>query len=272
MESMDPRDPAAPAQRVEITKTITAPAPRAFVFRAGSGVGQFQDVQVPVNQEANLRGDGKLIEEENANHVGFPMWAGVGYLARRGALTADVLSFEALQMRATTGPAATQSSSYTRVSLGSSVRWNFPLLGGRGTAGMRAGLRRSGFNNVSSAHFVESMLVGGGFGYVGSGWSTDLSASLSPVARFGYSEDNFLGGEAFKNSKASVLEGAWTTSFQVYPRVWLETGVERESITASVEDVAEYDAFGLTVGPTATPSRSFNLATTVARIGIRKEF
>jgi hypothetical protein len=268
---IEPRDPAA-SRTVEVSKTVTAPAPRAFLFRAGSGVGVFQDVQVPVNEEANLRSDGKLIEEESANHFGFPVWAGIGYAARRGNLSADLLSFEALQMRATTGPAATQSASYTRVALGSSVRWSFPLFSGKGSAGMRAGLRRSGFNNVSSAHYAESLLVGGGFGFIGSGWSTDLSGSISPVSRFGYSEDNFLGGQAFKKSKSTVSDVAWTTSFLVYPRVWLETGIEREAVAATIDDVSEYDAFGLTVGATAAPTRSLSLSTTMARLGIRKEF
>lgn len=261
-----------PAPRVKATKEANT-SPYAVAVRAGTGLGVFQDIQVPANESAQMRGDGKLGAEENADHAGIPLYVGIGLNYKADALKFDLVRLDALQMRATTGPSETQSSSYSRLEVGTAATYTLPV--GAAWAvdfGVKAGARRSSFSNVSSAHYIEALVAGGSLALVSESFRLEAFAAAAPVARFGYTEESFLGGKAFSKSKASLAEGGVTAAFKIGPRVHLEAGLEQESANVTLDDVSEYNNFGLSVEDSRRPSRIYDLATSVLRVGVRKEF
>lgn len=264
---------AQPAPRVKSVKAEPATEPFTVVAKAGTGVGVFQDIQVPVNERFQMRGDGKLTTEENADHAGFPFSIGLGAVYRPGAVAYEILSVDALVMRASTGPTETQSSSYSRLGVTTGAKLYAPL-GDEwtGSLGLNAGARRSSFTNISSSHFVEAALVGGSVSVASKSYSLSLFGAYAPAARFGYSEDPVLGGETFDKSTARLWEAGVTAGFAIAPRVSLETGIEQEAARVTVDDLGEYGNFGLAVEDSRRPTRVYDLATTIVRFGLRKEF
>lgn len=264
---------AQPGPRFTVAKEAAEPSPYVVTARANTGVGVFQDIQVPINENFRVRGDGTATGEENADHAGIPMSAGIGFAIRSGNLSYDVVDFDALDMRATSGPAETKSSSYSRLQLTTGVSYSLPLAYGfTGSAGLNTGVRRSSFNNVSSSHYLESLIVGGSIGLKTTGFGVTLTGVFAPKARFGYSDADVLGGHAFAKSTASMSQIAAIIAFPIGPRVYLDTGIEQESVHVTIDDVNEYGDFGLSVQDSRRPTREYDLATSVVRFGLRKEF
>ncbi len=265
------------AARLRVKKTASDDAPASpsnVVVHGGTGIGSFQDIQVPVNEDYALRGDGTAAAEENLNHSGFLIQAGIGYLVKRGDWSINALDFDAFQVKTSGGPAATQSSSYTRLNLQTVVKYHFLLGELNGYAGLKAGVRRSSFDNVSSAHYIDSALVGGLVGLAGEFHSLELAAATAPIAKVGYSEDGMFGGKTFKRSAASLGEFSVVYSYALRENVWLDLGFEDEIAHVQIDDVNEYNdlGYGLNVVDTTRPNRTYNLTTTAARIGVRKQF
>jgi hypothetical protein len=266
---------AQPAPRVKAKKDVEAgPAsPFAVTLRGGSGLGIFQDIQVPMNDALGERGDGKVGGEENADHSGFPLLFGLGTSYKSGNVTYNLGTLDAVTMRATTGPAETQSSSYTRLALSTGASYTGLLTGSwTGTAGLALGARRSSFTNISSSHFIEAATVGGQLGAATPSFGLTIAGAYAPLARFGYSEDGLFGGKAFKKSTASLAEAGVTASFVLAPKVFLDLGMEQELCHVTVDDTAEYGNFGLAVEESRHATRVYDLATTVMKVGFRKEF
>ncbi len=260
--------------RLKASKEAPAPEDGTRVeARVGSGLGVFQDVQVPINNDTNVRGDGKAAQQENQDHVGLPLLAGIGMVRRAGAMTYD-FGVDAMFMRATTGPAETQSSTYSRVELGGGAELEFPLFGLMGNAGAGAGIRRSVFANVSNGHYLQSALIKGAIGVASArsdGWRLDGTFNYAPVARFGYYAGTMFGGDPFKNSKASLMEIGLETKIHLRDELWLELGFTREVAKVTIDDTTEYGGFGLAVSP-ERETRAYDLVTTVARVGVAKKF
>ena len=241
---------------------------------AGSGLGVFQDIQVPVNEAAEQRVDGTVAQSENANHTGFPLWAGLG-IARYSHQMAFDAGFDVLQMRALSGPAETQSASYARLQVGAGFKYGFDLGGDYSlTPGVRAMMRRSAFNNVSAGHFIESIVTRASLSLANADYSYDVFGGVAPSARFGYEEGGGFGfgGKDFKHSSTSLSEMGASVGFHLRDRVWLDLGIEREVASVKIDDVTEYQGFGLNLSATPPGSRQFALETSVMRIGVRKEF
>ena len=239
--------------------------------RAGSGIGTFQDIQVPLNEQVGVRADGHNVSEEGATHVGIPVWVGLSATRRSGALSYQ-LGLDALRLSASSGPTDTQSATYTRFDATASVRYAFNVLGLRAALGGGAGVRRSVFSNVSNGHYFQAPVVSGNASLGGRDLSVTLSGAYAPTAAFGYYDGSMFSGDAFKKRKTSLSEVALSSSYLIREDVFLDFGLSREAAQVTIEDVAEYDAFGLQVSPTAEVSRSISVATTIARIGFHKSF
>jgi len=264
--------PSFAAEHITATKKGST-STFTVVSHGGTGVVQFQDIQVPVNDGANLRGDGTPVDEENQYHLGLPLYAGVAFGYKSGAWSGDALRFDALYARASTGPAATQSSSYARLEAASDLRYAVALGDYALYMGPRFTARRSSFNNISSGHYVSAFLLGGLVGLRSDdGTFYELTASVAPTATIGYSDAVFLGGKAFPKSSATMASYGARTAFPLREDVWLDLGLERETAHVSIEDVNAYNHFGLSVFDVERPSRTYDLVTTVARIGIRESF
>lgn len=246
----------------------------AVTVHGASGVGTFQDIQVPYNEQYEIRGDGTAIQEENIGHQGLLLNAGIGKEMPRGRWLFQAFEFDALQIKSSGGPAATQASSYSRLNLESGATYRFPLGGLKASSGLKGGLRRTSYNNVSSAHYIESLLVGLTAGLSGELHAFNATLAVAPMTRFGYSEDGMFGGKEFQKSKASLFEVSAAYSYTLQDNVWLDLGVSQESARIELEDVNEYNELGyaLSVLDSSNPTRSYAMSTVAARIGFRKAF
>jgi hypothetical protein len=247
---------------------------QAVTIHGGSGIGSFQDIQVPYNEGFEVRGDGTAVQEENVEHSGFLLQAGIGKESRRGAWLWQIFEFDALQIKSSGGPAATQASSYSRLNLESRIAYTFGLGAQGGSVGLKGGVRRSSFNNVSSAHYLQSVMVGLTAGIAGELHGLEASVAFAPVTKFGYSEDGMFGGKDFKKSRSSLFEAGIQYSYALRENVWLDVGMEQEAVKAEIEDVNEYNdlGYGLSVQDSTRPTRSYDLNTVAARVGFRKAF
>lgn len=238
----------------------------------GSGIGVFQDIQVPINEFDETRGDGSSIAEENKDHVGLPLFAGIGYRRSLASLTFDLVTVDGTQIRSTTGPSATQSSSYTRIELYSGARYNFKLSYTDMWISARAGARRSFFSNVSNSHFVESGVIRLATGLERGSFGLSGFFGYAPASRVGYSSKGFTGGEYFKKASATLSEAGVIAALKLKENTYFELGVEQESIRMSIKDIMEYNGFGLNVTPAQQTNREYQLSTVLAKIGFRKLF
>jgi hypothetical protein len=264
---------AAEGSKLRASKAASSESPWQVEVSGGTGLGSFQDIQVPFNEEANQRGDGTLVQDENQTHTGFPLMAGIGFSWQANdAIRWSLVSLDGLQMRASTGPSETQSSSYSRVDLGTKLDYSFGLGSLKANIGASAGLRRSSWSNVSSGHYVNAAMIEASAGLSGQSAAVEVYGGIAPVAHFGYSSAALFGGSDFKKSTASLNEAGAKVSFPLRPNVWLDTGVEREEAKVTIADVSEYNNFGLAVFNPDQPSRAYDLVTMVAKVGFRKAF
>lgn len=261
-------DPAFRPKVVRVAKPDTS----GVYLWGGSGLAVFQDIQVPVNEFTATRGDGSIIAEENQDHLGLPLFAGIGYRKRSGSLMYDLAGLEGTKIRATTGPSATQSSSYTRVELFSGGSYNFRLGYTEASFGLRAGLRRSMFANISNGHFVESAIIRVAGGLKRGSFSLNAFGGYAPLSRAGYTNEGISGGDYFKKGAASVSEAGLTATFALRTDSFFDLGVEQEAISLRIDDIMEYNGFGLSVTPGRQTSREYNLSTVMAKAGFRKLF
>lgn len=261
-------DPALRTKSVE----ISAPDSEGLYAYGGSGLGIFQDIQVPINEFDETRGDGSAIAEENKDHVGLPLFVGLGYRRSLDNIRFDLASIEGTQIRSTSGPSATQSSSYTRIELSSGASYSFKLGYTDMWMGARAGIRRSFFSNVSNSHFVESGIFRLATGLERGSFGISGFFGFAPVSRVGYSSEGFTGGKYFKKASATVSEAGITAALKLKENTYFDLGIEQESIAMSIDDIMEYNGFGLNVSPALQTSREYQLSTIIAKAGFRKLF
>jgi hypothetical protein len=247
---------------------------QAVTVHGGSGVGAFQDIQVPYNEQYEMRGDGTAVQEENIDHSGLLLEAGLGKDTQSGHWLWQIADFDAMQIKSSGGPASTQAASYTRFNLQTGVSYNFALGNMLASTGVKGGVRRSSFNNVSSSHYIESVLVGLTAGLTGHAHALEASAAVAPMTRFGYIEYGMFGGTEFQKSKSSLFEASVQYSYNLRESVWLDVGLDQETAKVEIEDVREYNdlGYGLSVEDTTRPTRSYDLNTVAARVGVRKTF
>ena len=260
-----------PGLRVRTVKILPPDDEGMFAY-GGTGLGLFQDIQVPVNEIDEVRGDGSAIGEENQNHFGFPLFAGIGYRSYSGNLVYDSVALEGTHMRAASGGAQSPSASYTRLELSSAARYYLQANKTGLWLGMRAGIRRSFFNNISDSHFVESGILRASAGFQRGSFAVTGFFGYAPVSRVGYTAEGFTGGSFFRTAKAQVSEAGITSSFKISPNALLDLGVEQEAIRMQINDIMEYNGLGLTVTPANQNDRDYNLSTMMIKVGIRKLF
>lgn len=244
-----------------------------FVFHAGTGLGLFQDIQVPASTTEGLRADGTNLGEANANHLGSTLYfGGMMRWGQVGRLSYD-FELDYLTMRAISGPAETQSSSYSRFNMMGGSRYAWGSGNWRPMITLHAGLRRSLFNNVSTGHYLNAAFVRGGVGLWNSDFSIDTFVSYAPFCEFGFnSGKSFFGGEALKSGSTNLSEIGLLYSQRVSEAVWLDLGLEQELLQTRGARGEDYSGFGLNVDSTDAGPRDLNLATIIGRFGFRKQF
>jgi hypothetical protein len=248
-------------------------SPWKFNFAGATGFGLFQDIQVPVNEVAGVRGDGKTAAEENATHAGILLGGSIGISYRHESILYES-SFDVMQMNSASGPAETQSSSYNRMSLATGAKYLLKLSSYQSFIGTSVAVRRSSFNNVSNGHYIEAILIDLNIGIAREkNWSLQANAGTAPTAHFGFNTGKGFRGERFQNSSTKLSHFGLLNSYNVAgSSTWIDLGLEQERATVVIGDVNEYDNFGLSVTPTSQSARAYDLATTSVTVGFRKLF
>ncbi len=269
----DNSPPRFPIEKEKIFFTVVA---------FGSGMGQFQDIQVPINPEIGTRIDGKPVGEENADHFGIPLYltGETIYQSRLSAkknantLSWTVIRGSILTMSAQTGPDDTINSSYSRVTLGTALglgTGQFGLGTVRTHWSTSLDYRRSSFGYISSAHFIESPMVTLQADLTWQTFSLLISSGVGIQPKFGFSQELFWGGKELPSSRSSIntaeLSGSWVlTSHSTF-----ELGVDIEQAQVSIGDAEDYASFDLRTDGLAT-SRQYQLGTWISKIGIQTYF
>lgn len=248
----------------EDTSTVT--------FRGGSGVGVFKDIQVPVNEYAQHRGDGSEPKEEFLDHVGFPLFVGLDVSDDFGNWRTKY-GFDLMSITSSGGESQIQTSSYSRVNLGSGLDYIYGAGAYKTHIGTRLNLRRSSFENLSNGHHINAAYTGISAGILKEGsFSVEAFAAAAPVSEFRFHSGNSVNGNKFESATSKVAEFGLLTSFNIYRNAWFDLGAEQERAVVTIDDVSEYDGFGLGVTPTLQPNRVYDFATTVLRVGFHKNF
>lgn len=260
------------AKMLEST-SLPRPSEASGSFQAGSGLGVFQDIQVPLSESAGMRADGKAVGTEHADHLGTALY--LGWLHRIGNPSRMVFEVDGqyLTMRATSGPAETQSSTYSRFNLMAGTRYALGDATWRPTMMAHIVLRRSEFDNVSNGHYVNSAALRTGIGLWRRDLTVDAYASYAPWTEMGFNDGRSLfGGERFASGRASLVEFGLGIAYHLSGNVWLDLAAEQEIIAVRGNLGADYVGFGLSVERSEAGPREYDMATTVGRLGIRKQF
>jgi len=244
----------------------------SLIIKGSSGIGVFKDIQVPVNNDLQSRGDGTLTKTEFQDHAGFPLSLAVRYATVFGSFRWSN-GGELLSISASSGPIETQSSSYGRISLSSDFDYLFLVGSMNAFVGSKLEARRTSFNNLSNGHHVNSGIVG-----LRAGLEKHLSykfqgfAGIAPVSEFRYHDTNSFAGNRMKSSSTEMAELGLEASFNLHKNAWLDIGFEQEYLLVHIDDVSEYDSFGLAVTPTSLPNRVYDFETTILKLGFHKSF
>ena len=267
----------ARAQEVPLPVVNTAPAayqPQAIEVSTTLtlGIGSFQDVQVPMDSDSGWRVDGTSAPGSGETHVGVPVTAAFGLTVNR-ALSRITFGLDLTRMESATGTTEARAASWSRIDLSTGWTRNFVFLDQDVDAGVRAGLRRSSWMNVSTGHFMDALLTRA---FVGIGTLSDARieffAAAAPVARFGYNKGEAFAGGALTGATARTFEGGASLSMRVFAATWLEGSVETDRTNIQIKDLTAYNAFGLNVAEWDNDSKSFALQTTMLRVGLRRAF
>ncbi len=259
-------------QLVETTKE--APSSLHVNLTALTGFGTFQDIQVPESDTKGFRGDGTSAAAENQDHLGFPL--GVKFslnLDHPGVFYSA--NFDLLNMSTLSGPPETASASYSRIQVSTGVGFRFFIDDENSYSPfIKVELegRRTSFNNVSSEHFVSTLLPRLVVGLEHSKqWILRGYGAMGVNPKFGYGSGFSLGGKTFSASTVSVKESGMDLSFNVHKKTWLGFGVEEEAVDVKIDDSTEYNQFGLNVS-SVKYARIYNLRTRLYHVDLQKRF
>jgi hypothetical protein len=263
-----------PVPSITSTKSSpVTPGTKQVHVRLGSGLGVFQDLQVPVDNDAGLRIDGTVPSEgENTTHSGFPVFAGLGFVWPRASVTYGV-NFEALQVEATSGNPATRNSSYARIEAKPGATWSFNVFDQAAYIGASLALRRSLYKNVSDGHYADSAVTRATIGLEAPGEARIESfAGYAPVSRFSYDTGKGFQTTTMGGTTTAAYEFGVGVNYRIWNTTWFDFTAEQEVVSVDVQNTKAYEVFGLAVAPTQETSRRYHLQTTLLRIALHRVF
>lgn len=248
----------------------------------GTGLGQFQDIQVPIDPQLGTRIDGRPVSKENTDHMGMPLFlSGESVYQSRvesqrnsDSISWSIIRGSILTMKAGSGPDDTINSSYSRFTIGTAL--------GFGTGGIGFGTvrthwsaildyRRSTFGNISSAHFIESPMT---TLQADMSWRTFallINSGVGIQPKFGFSQELFWGGKELPSSRASIQSTELCASWIVSQNSTFDLGFDYEGAAVTVSDAGDYADFNLSTDGLTAP-RAYQLGTWISKIGFQHYF
>lgn len=244
----------------------------------GSGIGVFQDLQVPVDTEAGLRIDGTVPSEgENTTHAGFPIFGGLTFHWPASNLANGLLRYsiatEALQVEASTGNPETRTAGYARLEVKPMAEWSFSLFDQGFFTGASLAVRRSLFKNVSDGHFADTAMSRITLGMEAPGTARlQAFAGFAPVSRFSYDTGKGFQSSTMKGTSTTATEFGVGLNYHIWNTTWFDFSAEQEVISVRLASTDAYSAYGLDTAALRETSRDYNLQTTLIKAGLRRVF
>jgi hypothetical protein len=249
------------------------PRSTGVYFTVGTGVGVFQDIQVPMNPRTGVRANGSTDKAEHLTHIGIPIAFSLGQERNVGTVWyLRPWEIMASKMGASNGASGTNNATYSRLGLRSALRRSWYLGAWQLDTGGNVELRRSAFGNAAEAHYINAALVGSQLRLGRGGYSLEIGGEIAPTASFGYSPVGFFGGSQFPGSIAKLMGYSATNSLMVDRNVWIDLGFASEIATVTIPDVSYYQGYGLSARNLDSSSRSYKLTTQTVRLGLRRLF
>jgi hypothetical protein len=243
--------------------------PLGVTIEGNTGFASFQHLQVPLDESLGVRADGNPSGPDVSSHTGLPVRGKIGLNYQFAHGYADT-GIEYTKIWGLVGAESTPSASYSRfafdsgLSLGYGGGWLRPF------AVLRAGWRRSGFYNVSSGHYIDAAVLRGGAGVETSGWRLLGIVGKTPWTRMAY--DGTDSTDKLGSAKVEVTTAELSSSWHIHGRTWLDFGYDQELTSIVIQDIADYEKFGLNVLPSRQRTRAYDLETGIFRVGFRKSF
>ena len=251
----------------------TEPRQNGVFFTVATGVGYFQDIQVPMNQRTGVRANGSTDSAEHLTHLGIPIAVSLGQERKfAGGWQLRPWEVMASKMGASNGAAGTNNATYSRLAFRSGLGHSWTLNTWQLDLGGNLELRRSAFGNAAEAHFINATLIGSQIRLGRGGYSLEIGGELAGNASFGYSPTGFLGGSQFPGSTARMMGYSVTNAFLLDRNVWLDLGFAAEVASVEIPDVSFYQGYGLSARNLDSSSRSYKLTTQTVRLGLRRLF
>ena len=244
-----------------------------WTMTGGSGFAVFKDIQVPENILEGKRADGRGTKQEFQNHTGIPLFLNIKWQKRSNSLEHSS-AFEAQKVAAISGPDETLSASYSRLKLNYQLTSSLALDSGLNwQSGAYSEIRRSAFENLSNGHHITSGILGlsQSIGQNNT-WNLRGFAGLAPYSQFAYYDSSIFDSQPIKNSRSKYYEYGINYSHFLHKNSWILIGIENEIATVTLSDIYAYRDFGLNVEPGFTSGRTYEITTTIFRLGIQKNF
>jgi hypothetical protein len=243
-----------------------------LALQAKSGLGVFQDIQLPYHEIAGVRLDGTNTAFENTDHVGFPL--GIELASELSYLKSyRVLSrLEFIHMTSLSGNPETSHTAYSRYGLGITNLKQFPDHPFPFGLGLGLHVRRTNFENISSKHYLDSLFPTLHIHvFFGETWYSECDISLASISSFGFSSDALPGG-ALKDTTSDLISLKLQLVHNLSTQADLRFGIEAESASVFIPTIAAYQDFGLNLPSYAQDERSYNLSTKIYSVGLVKKF
>jgi hypothetical protein len=236
-----------------------------------SGIGAYQDIQLPAGSLRGFRADGRRIGIENVNHVGVPVRG--GFQIEYGTYLRNIFAdFNLMRMTSLVSPREVSDSQYDRTEANFGGKWGARLFGVSSVSvSAIMGYRKTEFQNISNGHYVESVLPRLGIGLnPNARWNLDLRGGMGIQPRFGY--DNGVEAGLLKSSIARLAHVDSSIKYRITSSAAIALGVEYEAADIRLQDTEDYAQLGLTIAPEISNFRNYQLKTTIAMIKLEKRF
>jgi hypothetical protein len=253
------------------TLPVANPANITVTVALESGIGSYQDIQLPASTAPGFRADGRRIGIENTTHIGIPI-KGSFEVASGSASQSLYAEANIMQIASLVAPAEVADSQYDRVEGNLGYRFG-TVLGNAMQLKLiaSAGYRQSRFHTISAGHYMTTFIprVGAGLQF-NREWSAAASVGVGIQPRFGYSDGEI--SRVFESSIADLTHYEGGIRYALDEAAAIAIGFELENSTVTISNTEEYSSLGLTVARDFNTERNYRLSTAVGFLRLEKRW
>ncbi len=246
---------------------VGTPGPWSFSLQAGTGIGYFQDIQLPHYISEYVRSDGRPVGEENVVHIGLPLQFRFGLAHNADAVAHWGFMADVTQQVNLDSPRESADASYMRLRSQVYRRWNF---GRNYSLQLQTSLIRTQFANISIGHVVDHVAPGVALTTrLTRRWLLTASGDFAAFSKLRY--DNGERVDSFKAGRAGLWGAELDLTYQLDKSAQFRMGSRFEQTAIEVDDDREYEAFGFSVRESFAPTKlSYQMQTAELIFGLQR--